>query len=86
MQLKALGDPQRMRPSTRRTDFGYADPIGEHRLADGRVARVTWLEINQTHVHVVVWVPGSPDFATVEHVARFNAAVESEKLLRELES
>jgi hypothetical protein len=35
---------------------------------------------------LVVWVPDDTDFATVENVARFNAAGVTEKLLRELES
>ena len=82
-QLRTLGDPASMRPSIRRHDFGHADPIGEHQLADGRVAWVTWLHHTGQNCHVVVWVPGSTDFATVENVNRRNAGRVSEKLMRE---
>lgn len=84
--LKTLGDPQGMRPSTNRTDFGYADPIGKHLLADGRTAWVTWLHHTQTHVHVIVWIPGSSEFETVENIARFNAAGVTERLFKQMES
>jgi hypothetical protein len=81
-----LGGPQRMRPSSGRGGFGFADPIGAHELADGREAWVCWLLDTQTHCHVVVWIPGDEPPRVVEHVARVNAAVESEKILQELES
>lgn len=83
--LKALGDPQKMRPSTNRTDFGFADPIGKHPLADGREAWVLWLHHTQTHVHIVVWIPGSSIFEVVKNVARFNAGTMTEKIFKQLE-
>ena len=82
----SLGDPQRMRPSSGRGGFGIDDPIAAHVLTDGREAWVTWLHDTGTHCHVVVWIPGDEPPRVVEHVARVNAAVESEKILRELES
>src|SRR4051812_27222527 len=84
--LKFLGDTERMRPSVDRTDFGYADPIGVYPLADGRQAWVTWLYDTATHDHVIVWIPGDVAPGVVEHVARVSASVESEKILKELES
>ena len=86
MELKALGDPKGMRPSTRRTNLGSADPIGIRVLDDGREAWMVWLPHTQTHAHVVVWIPGDTDFKTVENVVRVNAAGVTEKLLQELES
>jgi hypothetical protein len=90
-QSQPLGDPKGMRPSVRRTDFGYSDPIGVHPLDDGREALVTWLPATHTHVHVLVWVCDLADGPTddpmaVWNVARFNAAGVSEKLLKEMES
>ena len=84
--LKTLGDTERMRPSVDRTDFGFADPIGVYPLADDRQAWVTWLHDTGTHVHVVVWIPGDEAPRVVEHIARVNASVESEKILQQLES
>jgi hypothetical protein len=75
-----------MRPSTRRTDLGSLDPIGEYALADGRTVALVWLPINQTHSHVVAWIVGSADEPEiVPNVARFNAAVASERLLQAME-
>ena len=85
-QLKTVGDPQGMRSSTSRGDFGLADPIGKHPLSDGREAWVTWLHDTGTHCHVVVWIPGAERPRIVEHVARVNAARESEKILKDLEA
>jgi|tagenome__1003787_1003787.scaffolds.fasta_scaffold20948651_3 hypothetical protein len=75
-----------MRGSVDRIDFGCADPIGVFTLADGREAYVTWLHDTGQHCHVVVWIPGHEPPRVVEHVVRANAAGESEKILRELES
>jgi hypothetical protein len=75
-----------MRPSTRRTDFGSLDPIGEYALANGRTVALVWLPINQTHSHVVAWIVGSAqEPKVVPNVARFNAGVTSERLLQALE-
>ena len=82
----SLGDSARMRKSSGRGGFGYPDPIGAYLLSDNRVAWVTWLHDTGTHCHVVVWIPGDEPPRVVEHVARVNAAVESENILRELES
>src|SRR5689334_15190024 len=75
-----LGDPKGMRPSTDRPEIPQG-LIGVHPLADGRDAWCTWLPHSQTHVHVVVWVPGDTDFETVENIARVNAAGVTEKLM-----
>lgn len=86
--LKYLGDPDpdRMRSSVDRIDFGLADPIGVYPLADGRQAYVCWLHDTGQHCHVVVWIPGDEPPRVVEHVVRAVASVESEKILKELES
>lgn len=84
--LRNLGDPQQIRPSIRRIDFGYGDPIGVHQLTDGREAWVIWTYHTQTHVHVIVWVPGHPEFETIENIARFNAAGRTEFILQQFES
>lgn len=80
--VPVLDDPKGMRPST-----GYAAELTASRLlADGRTARVAWLYDTQTHVHVIVWVPGEGAVGVVEHVPRFHAGRESETLLKALES
>lgn len=80
--VPVLADPKGMRPSR-----GYvAELTGRHHLADGRTARVAWLYDTQTHVHVIVWVPGEGAVSVVEHVPRFHAGRESEALLKALES
>jgi hypothetical protein len=86
-QTKTLGDPKRMRPAVRRTGFDYADPTGEYVLGDGRAVRAIWVPVSQTHDHIIVWFPNSDDPPeVVPYVARVNAAVETEKLLRAMES
>lgn len=83
--LQNLADPVGIRPSLRRTDFGFANPIGIHPLSDGREAWVLWVYTSKTHVHVIVWVPGGSEFVTLENVARFNAAHQSELILQQFE-
>jgi hypothetical protein len=80
-----LGDPEGMRKAD--NWIGDAGQIGEYKLSDGRVARVLWLTINQTHSHVVVWMAddGAPP-RVVPNVARVNAARETERILDELEA
>ena len=79
-ELKSLSDPKGMRPSIRRMDFGYADPIGVCQLTDGREAWTCWMHHTQTHVHVVAWVPGHPEFATQANVVRVQAARVTESM------
>lgn len=87
-EITELQDPVGARPST-----GYEPTLVATRdLTDGREARVAWLYAGPSHVHVVVWVPrrasAGPrgDVRFVEDVARFNAARETERLCRELET
>jgi hypothetical protein len=80
-----LGDPEGMRKAD--NWIGDAGQIGRYKLSDGREARALWLMINQTHVHVVVWLADDdapPE--VVEYVARVNAAHATEKILKRLEA
>lgn len=86
-QLKPyVGDASSVRPSSRRTQFEYADQIGVYDLANGLTVHVLWIPTDGQHHHIIVWDgPGGSILRTEQYVVTANAGRVTERILRELE-